>query len=290
MFGCVERAEHVASEGRDSLLSTRSTCSTWLQASCFHVETGSVGVDGDVHGLSPLGGIWVPPRRDDFSHRGTEAQSAAFSRAEQHAVSEGRDSPFSTRSKSSKWLKASCFHVETGSAGGESRLTTVAFGRVERVVSRGRYPLFSTRSTCSIWPQASCFHVETDLARARVRSEKNGGFASAGCSTVFEKSMLDAFRRGGVPVLRRISLNPSRSSDALRRSTAGRPSPPEGIASRPMKMRPRRDVPVVRMTARAGMKPWLDVITPVVLACPEASRGVVVSISTTASSSTCKLA
>ena len=79
---------------------------------------------------------------------------------------------------------------------------------------------------------------------------------------VFEKSIERAARRGGVPVLRRVSMKPRRLSDSLRRSTAGRPSPPDGVASLPMKIRPRSEVPVVRMSCCTPMNPWCSVSMP----------------------------
>lgn len=60
-----------------------------------------------------------------------------------------------------------------------------------------------------------------------------------------------------------INANPRRARSLLRRSTDGRPSPPELVDSFPMKVRPRRAVPVVRMTAFAGMFPCVSVIMPV---------------------------
>ena len=79
---------------------------------------------------------------------------------------------------------------------------------------------------------------------------------------VFEKSIERAARRGGVPVLSRVSVKPRRMSDSLRRSTAGRPSPPDGVDSLPMKIRPRNEVPVVRMMRCAPMNPCCSVTTP----------------------------
>ena len=103
---------------------------------------------------------------------------------------------------------------------------------------------------------------------------------------VLEKSIECAASRGGVPVLSRVSVKPSRMSDLLRRSTAGRPSPPDGVASLPMKIRPRSDVPVVRMTRCALIKPCCSVSTPMTWAWCASSEPDWVLTSTTQSSMT----
>ena len=56
--------------------------------------------------------------------------------------------------------------------------------------------------------------------------------------------------RGGVPVLRRPSANPSRSSVRDRPSAGASPTRPAGVWRSPIWMRPRRNVPVVSTTRR----------------------------------------
>jgi len=135
------------------------------------------------------------------------------------------------------------------------------------------------RPHCS--PMGLC-HVAQFENRWRVRSEKNGGFSSPGCGIVLEKSIDEALSRGGVPVLSLVSWNPSLSRDSLRELAAGRPSPPDSVASLPMKIRPRSEVPVVRITAGAGMNPWLAVFTPAILVhAPSVSKPITRSSRTT---------
>ena len=105
--------------------------------------------------------------------------------------------------------------------------------------------------------RSSLFHVEHLLRRLN-----RGGGIFPSCLMHFEKSHEEAFKRGGVPVFKRMSLKPSRSSDSERRFAAGRPSPPDALASCPMKMRPRRAVPLVTTTALAQNSPLLSVHTP----------------------------
>ena len=82
----------------------------------------------------------------------------------------------------------------------------------------------------------------------------------------FEKSQLEAFRRGGVPVFRRMSSKPSFRSESESKLTAGRPSPPDSWHSFPIQVRPRRVVPEVMTTARAVSGPWVSVRTPEMVA------------------------
>jgi len=65
-----------------------------------------------------------------------------------------------------------------------------------------------------------------------------------------EKSMVRAFKRGGVPVLRRPTSNPRRLRSSGSSLDGASPLRPAGKVLRPMWMRPFRKVPVVRMTAR----------------------------------------
>ena len=97
--------------------------------------------------------------------------------------------------------------------------------------------------------------LATAQAKSNVSPYAKGAVNTENGMVVFEKSIERATRRGGVPVFRRVSLNPSRMRDSLRRSTAGRPSPPDGVDSLPMKIRPRSEVPVVRTTLCAPMNP-----------------------------------
>ena len=91
---------------------------------------------------------------------------------------------------------------------------------------------------------------------------KSGAGDSPFCSVHLVKSHDDALSLGGVPVLSLISSKPSLSSDSESRFAAGRLSPPDSSTSCPMKMRPRRDVPLVITTALAVYSPWSSVRTP----------------------------
>ena len=66
-----------------------------------------------------------------------------------------------------------------------------------------------------------------ELVDVECSTWNNGLGFSPSCLRHFEKSTVEAFKRGGVPVLSRISSNPisDRDSDSL--FTAGRPSPPD---------------------------------------------------------------
>ena len=137
---------------------------------------------------------------------------------------------------------SSCFHVET----------------------RYCFSFFLGDEGINGWLSWGCFHVETEFAvqldmRVCVRSEKKRGLCSPGCGVVFEKSIVEALMRGGVPVLSRMRLNPRLLREVLRRSTAGRPSPPEERDSFPMKILPRRVVPVVRMIFCVEIMPLFSV-------------------------------
>jgi hypothetical protein len=68
----------------------------------------------------------------------------------------------------------------------------------------------------------SMFHVEHRLLRL-----KSGGGISPFCSTQREKSHVEALRRGGVPVLRRINSNPRFAREVESLFAAGLPSPPD---------------------------------------------------------------
>ena len=155
------------------------------------------------------------------------------------------------------------FHVETTGVAALSAAGSEPFWGCSGALSRV--------STC--WLAGSGRRGVTSVGacnsgkKKRVRSEKKYGLASPGWTTVCEKSMESAARRGGVPVFSRMRENPSCLRDSLSLSTAGRPSPPDGTDSFPMKIRPRSEVPVVRITCRAGMNPWRSVSMPMTWRC-----------------------
>ena len=95
-----------------------------------------------------------------------------------------------------------------------------------------------------------------------VLMEKNGGFCSPNCSLHMEKSIDSRLRRGGVPVFNRVRTKPSLSSDSDSLLAEGLPSPPLSEISLPINIRPRRDVPLVRITKGALNSPWFSVETP----------------------------
>ena len=87
----------------------------------------------------------------------------------------------------------------------------------------------------------------------RLRKLKGVGSASPGCSSNLDQSMVRPSRRGGVPVLRRVSRRPSFFRDSPRRTEAGSPERPAVYCCSPQWMRPLRKVPVVTMTAWAAI-------------------------------------
>ncbi len=89
----------------------------------------------------------------------------------------------------------------------------------------------------------------------------NGRGLSPSCRKQTLKLQLEALRRGGVPVLRRISLKPRASRLSESRLTAGRPSPPLSRHWSPIQTRPRKAVPLVMTTVRAVRVPWHSVRT-----------------------------
>ena len=102
------------------------------------------------------------------------------------------------------------------------------------------------------------FHVEHLLLRLN-----NGGGHSPLSSVQTEKSQLEAFSRGGVPVFSLVSANPRHSNDFESPVQAGRPSPPESFASNPINVFPRSDVPHANTKALAVIDPCFAVSTPV---------------------------
>jgi hypothetical protein len=77
-----------------------------------------------------------------------------------------------------------------------------------------------------------------------------------------EKSQLEAFNLGGVPVFKRISLNPSVSKDSESLFTAGRLSPALSVPSLPIQIFPLKEVPEVMTTVLELMLPCSSVLTP----------------------------
>ena len=73
---------------------------------------------------------------------------------------------------------------------------------------------------------------------------------------------LDAFRRGGVPVLSRIREKPSFERHSDSKFTAGRPSPPDSWHSFPIQILPLKVVPAVKTTAFEAIEPLCSVTTP----------------------------
>ena len=100
----------------------------------------------------------------------------------------------------------------------------------------------------SVLPQP----VKASLFALRLNS---GAGDSPFCSVHFVKSHEVDLSLGGVPVLSLISSKPSLSSDSERRFAAGLLSPPDSSTSCPMKIRPRREVPLVMTTALAIYSP-----------------------------------
>jgi hypothetical protein len=66
-----------------------------------------------------------------------------------------------------------------------------------------------------------------------------------------EKSHVEALSLGGVPVLRRMRSNPRFAREVESLFAAGLPSPPDSTISCPMKILPRKAVPLVTTTASA---------------------------------------
>ena len=85
------------------------------------------------------------------------------------------------------------------------------------------------------------------------RKLKGVGSVSPGWSSNLVQSMVRPSRRGGVPVLRRVSRRPSFFRDSPRRTEAGSPERPAVYCCSPQWMRPLRKVPVVTMTAWAAI-------------------------------------
>ena len=86
---------------------------------------------------------------------------------------------------------------------------------------------------------------------------------SPGCSSSLLKSTLFLKIRGGVPVLSRPVVKPSRCRLSVSPYAAGSPTRPQGASYSPIKMRPPRKVPVVNTTERTGMTRPRSVTTPV---------------------------
>ena len=84
-----------------------------------------------------------------------------------------------------------------------------------------------------------------------VRTENGSGGSSPGCRSTAAQSIVPPSSRGGVPVLRRPSAKPARSSVRERPSAGASPTRPAGICRSPIWMSPRRNVPVVSTTAPA---------------------------------------
>ena len=94
------------------------------------------------------------------------------------------------------------------------------------------------------------------LAIRSVSTENGSGGSSPGCISSAAQSIVVPSSRGGVPVLRRPSAKPARSSVRDRPIDGASPTRPAGICRSPIWMRPRRKVPVVSTTAPApNMRP-----------------------------------
>ena len=87
-------------------------------------------------------------------------------------------------------------------------------------------------------------------AAARVANEKGCGSGSLSWRTRREKSIVEARRRGGVPVFIRPISKPSSLSEAESDREAISPARPAGQRQSPTWIRPPRKVPVVMTTAR----------------------------------------
>jgi len=82
--------------------------------------------------------------------------------------------------------------------------------------------------------------------------EKGWGEGSLSWRSRRPKSIVEALRRGGVPVFMRPISKPRPRSDSARPTEAISPARPAGVRKVPMWMSPLRNVPVVMTTARAG--------------------------------------
>ena len=89
-------------------------------------------------------------------------------------------------------------------------------------------------------------------AMRSVSAENGSGGSSPGCISSFDQAMVRPSSRGGVPVLRRPSAKPTRSSASDRPTAGASPTRPAGVCCSPIWMRPRRNVPVVSTTAPAS--------------------------------------
>src|SRR5439155_10749874 len=83
-----------------------------------------------------------------------------------------------------------------------------------------------------------------------LRYENGIGSVSPGCSSNAAKSIDCRCSRGGVPVFNRPSSKPSFARQPDRPVAAASPTRPPSVLRSPVCIKPRRDVPVVTMTAR----------------------------------------
>ena len=111
-------------------------------------------------------------------------------------------------------------------------------------------------------------HWICGFSMASVSAENGSGGSSPGCISRRDQSMVRPSSRGGVPVLSRPRVNPSRSKVSDSPIAGASPTRPAGVRCSPIWMRPRRKVPVVRTTAAAAQFP--------AIAKPDAGGGTVV--------------